>query len=287
DIDNVNFTTFLRAVAFEVSKDPVIDDSKLPGIMEKIAKAMKKDPMAYRDLVISNTDEIKKQDETRKMREVKPGNMVDKDNGMEEVKGQEKYKADSAPKTEYRKGKPEGVKEMGITPKKAPGIKDVMDMPGKEKVLDQLKESLKKSLKEDTHFNYSPGMEVQTPKGTGIVRDIMGGTISVEFPTPDGQPGEVIDYQINVLDKAAQKAAFDKLPDLGTIGQNWLSSQVNEAKPKKDKYSKLREFLKKALKKEAVKFKAGGETIFTNNAEAAAKEAELKKAGVKYTKTSA
>ncbi len=288
-MDNVNFTTFLRAVAFEVSKDPIIDDSELPAIMDKVAKAMKKDPMAYRDLVISNTADIAKQDETLKMREVKPGNMVDKDNGMKEIKGQPKYKADSAPKTEYKKGKPAGVKEMGVTPKKAPGIKDVMDIPGKEKVLDQLKESLKKSLTEDTHYKYTPGKEVETPMGTGIVTDIVGGTITVQLS--NGQPA---DFQINVLDaieaKKQRDSQFGALPDLGKIGQNWLSSQVNEeAKDKKtekkDKYSKLKEYLKKVLKKEAIKFKAGGETIFKNNSEAGSYEMDLKKSGVKYTKT--
>ena len=289
DMDNVNFTTFLRAVAFEVSKDPIIDDSELPAIMEKVAKAMKKDPMAYRDLVISNTADITKQDETRKMREVKPGNMVDKDNGMKEIKGQPKYKADSAPKTEYKKGKPEGAKEMGITPKKAAGIKDVMDMPGKQKVIDQLKESLKKSLTEDTHYKYTLGKEVETPMGTGIVTDIVGGTITVQLDN-----GQAADFQINVLDaieaKKQRDSQFGALPDLGKIGQNWLSSQVNEeAKDKKtekkDKYSKLKEYLKKVLKKEAIKFKAGGETIFKNNSEAGSYEMDLKKSGVKYTKT--
>jgi len=358
DLDNVNFTTFLRAVAFEVSKDPVINDDNLPAIMEKVAKAMKKDPMAYRDLVISNTAEIKKQDETLKMRDVKPGNMIDKDNGMKEIKGQEKYKADSAPKTEYKKGKPEGVKEMGMTPKKAPGIKAVMDMPGKEKIIDQLKEALKKSLTEDTHHNYRPGSEVETPSGFGIVKDVIGGTITVELTN-----GELIDYQVNMLDAIVAKKqrddAFKSLPDLGSSGQKWLSGQVEEGmndpkreefkalvdkydwyhemsdddrkhqaaleinkklkalateigediaielfnakapkdrkikstkdlrEDKKDKYSKLKEYLKKAIKKEAVKFKAGGETIFTSNQEAGSKEAELKKAGVKYTKSNA
>lgn len=348
DLDNVNFTTFLRAVAFEVSKNPVINDDNLPGIMEKVAKAMKKDPMAYRDLVISNVNDIAKQDETRKMREVKPGNMVDKDNGMQEVKGQEKYKADSAPKTEYKKGKPEGVKELGITPKKAKGITKVMDMPGKEKILDQLKESLKKSLTEDTHNTYTPGTEVETPDGKAIVLGVIGGTITVKLAN-----GREADYQINVLDHIANKAQrdqqFNKFPDLGSIGQKWLSSQINEddtnieqaledalkshdwyyrmsddpraydrgddenirisqlmkqlpkevaialynkyspwklqEKKSEDKYSKLKEFLKKSIKKEAVKFKAGGETIFKNSQDATPFEADLKKSGVKYTKT--
>ena len=293
DLDNVNFTTFLRAVAFEVSKDPIVDDNKLPAIMDKVAKAMKKDPMAYRDLVISNTEEIKKQDETLKMKDVKPGNMIDKDNGMKEIKGQEKYKADSAPKTEYKKGKPAGVKEMGITPKKAPGIKDVMDMPGKEKVLDQLKESLKKSLTEDTHHKYTPGKEVDTPDGPGTVVGIMGGTIAVTL-----QNGQEADYQINVLDaieaKKQQDSVFNSMPDLGSIGQKWLSSQVNEdekikkenlAPKKKNKYAKLREFLKKAMKKEAI-YQKKDQTGQTQTIVASSPKSDATLRAQKFTKIS-
>ena len=208
DIDNVNFTTFLRAVAFEVSKDPVIDDTKLPAIMEKIAKAMKKDPMAYRDLVISNTEEIKKQDEILKMREVKPGTMVDKDNGMKEIKGQEKLKAMSAPKSENKKGKPEGVKEMGVKPKTAPGIKQTMDLPGKEKVLETLINTLKKSLTEDTHHKYTKGTEVKTPDGTGIVTGILGGTVTVKLKDNIEK-----DFQINTLDHFEKKAKEEAIAE--------------------------------------------------------------------------
>ena len=208
DIDNVNFTTFLRAVAFEVSKDPAIDDTKLPAIMEKIAKDMKKNPMAYRDLVISNTEEIKKQDEILKMREVKPGNMVDKDNGMKEIKGQEKLKAMSAPKSENKKGKPEGVKEMGVKPKTAPGIKQTMDIPGKEKVLETLINTLKKSLTEDTHHKYTKGTEVKTPDGPGIVTGILGGTITVKLKDNIEK-----DFQINTLDHFDKKAKEEAIAE--------------------------------------------------------------------------
>jgi ribosome modulation factor len=287
DLDNVNFQIFLTALAFEVNQQPGFDDKMLPALMEKIAKNMKKDPNAYRELITTNYAEIEKQDETLKMKEVKPGNMVDKDNGMKEIKGQEKPKATSAPKTENKKGKPKGVKEMGITPKKAAGIKAVMDMPGKEKILDQLKESLKKTLVEDTHYNYSQGKAVETPEGPGMVRSVTGGTITVEL-----EKGELVDYQINILDKMGEKqqvSPWDKLQAQSPKAQSWLKSQTDqlEEKPKKDKYAKLKEFIKKALKKEAIKFKAGGETIFTDNQEAGAKEAELKKAGVKYTKSNA
>jgi hypothetical protein len=286
------------------------------------------------------------------MKEIKSGNMVDKDNGMKEVKGQEKLKSDSAPKTEYKKGKPEGVKEMGVTPKKAPGIKDIMDMPGKEKVLDQLKEALKKSINEDTHYKYSPGMEVETPDGPAQVIGIMGGTITVQLAN-----GQEADYQINVLDaieaKKQQAAQFDSMPDLGSVGQKWLNNQINEDEvsaeaeledalrthdwyymmsddpraydkgedekfrisrlmktvprevavalynkyspwklenesadtTKKDKYSKLKEFLKKALKKEAI-YQKKDQTGQTQTIVASSPKSDATLKAQKFTKIS-
>jgi hypothetical protein len=354
DLDNVNFQIFLKALSFEIGQQENFDDKMLPALMQKIAKKMTKDPMAYRELIIANTVEISKTDEALKMKEVKTDNFVDEANGMKEIKGQEKYKADSAPKSENRKGKPEGVKEMGVTPKKAKGITGVMDMPGKETVLDELKESLKRSLKEDTHYKYNVGMKIDTPKGEGEVKEINGGTLTVEM-----QDGNQMDFQINTIDHIAEKKkeaeekanenfrpgvdlgrSFDKFKsqlsdedafedmmkdydwyaEMSDDSRKWDDQQAMERKLKmlaqnigaetaaqiwnryapqnrkvnakyfsmrEDKYSKLKEYLKKMIKKEAVKFKAGGETMFTSNAEAPSKEAELKKAGVKYIKTSA
>jgi len=311
DLDNINFQTFLKALAFEIGQEPGFDDKMLPSLMEKIAKKMKKDPNAYRELVTTNYAEIAKQDENLKMKEVKPGSMVDKENGMKEIKGQEKYKADSAPKTENRKGKPEGIKEMGITPKKAAGITAVMDMPGKEKVIDQLKEALKRSLKEDSHHKYTPGTKVETPDGSGVIESYLGGTATVKLDS-----GKQKDYQVNTLNhfesKKAEKnenfrpgvdlgGSFDKFKsqlsdedefeklmktydwyaEMSDDSRKWDAQQELEAKlktlaknigadmaaeiwnrhapsnrqvkpnyftMKEDKYSKLKEFLKKALK---------------------------------------
>jgi len=115
-----------------------------------------------------------------------------------------------------------------------------MDLPGKEKVLDQLKEALKKSLTEDTHYKYTPGTEVETPAGHGMVTGIMGGTITVQLDN-----GQEADFQINVLDaieaKKQQAAQFDSMPNLGSVGQKWLSSQVKESMndPKKQEFEDL------------------------------------------------
>lgn len=352
DLDNVNFQTFLKAMAFEIGQEPGFDDKMLPALMEKIAKKMKKDPNAYRELVTSNYAEIAKQDENLKMKEVKPGSMVDKENGMKEIKGQEKYNADSAPKTENRKGKPEGVKEMGITPKKAAGITAVMDMPGKEKVIDQLKEALKKSLKEDSHHKYTPGTKVETPDGSGVIEAYVGGTATVKFSN-----GKEKDYQVNTLNhfenKAAEKnenfrpgvdlgGSFDKFKsqisdedefeklmktydwyaEMSDDSRKWDAQQELETKlkalaknigadtaaeiwnrhapknrqvqasyfmmreEKKDKYSKLKEFLKKAIKKEATRFNVKGKSEYVKDQDASGFEQQLKAAGISgFTKT--
>lgn len=352
DLDNVNFQTFLKALAFEIGQEPGFDDKMLPALMEKIAKKMKKDPNAYRELVTSNYAEIAKQDENLKMKEVKPGSMVDKENGMKEIKGQEKYKADSAPKTENRKGKPEGVKEMGITPKKAAGITAVMDIPGKEKVIDQLKEALKRSLKEDSHHKYTPGTKVETPDGEGVIEAYVGGTATVKFSN-----GKEKDYQVNTLNhfenKKAEKnenfrpgvdlgGSFDKFKsqisdedefeklmktydwyaEMSDDSRKWDAQQELETKlkalaknigadiaaeiwnrhapknrqvqasyfmmreEKKDKYSKLKEFLKKAIKKEATRFNVKGKDTYVKDQDASGFEKELKAAGVSgFTKT--
>jgi len=200
DLDNVNFTTFLRAVAFEVEQNPTMNDSELPALLEKVAKKMKKDPNAYRELVIANYADIAKQDESLKMIPVNGKNHTDKENSMEKIKGQEVAKATPSSKKENKKGKPKGVKEMAITPKKAKGISAVMDMPGKEKVLESIISSIKKTLNEDSHFKYTKGHDVTTPDGPGKVVSITGGTITVKL-----DDGEEKDYQVNILDKAAEE----------------------------------------------------------------------------------
>mgnify|MGYP000334971801 CR=1 FL=1 len=55
----------------------------------------------------------------------------------------------------------------------------------------------------------------------------------------------------------------------------------------KEKKTKIAEGLIMSSAQVSKIFKAAGETIFTNNQEAGSKEAELKKAGVKYTKSNA
>ena len=360
-VDRLNPYTLKLGIAKELEKVKVVDDINYAKALETAAKKLQKDPNAYKDVQFPNAKDVEKHDNNMQMVPVKDKNHVDEKNKMQKPTGQEKVKANTSTSTkENKKGKPKGVKELGTTPKKAPGITKVMDMPGKEKVLSDLKEALKKTLAEDTHHKYNIGTDVHTPEGPGVVIGVLGGTISVQLNN-----GDSADYQINVLDSAEEKAhrdmQFSKMPDIETPGQHWTSQHVSEkdGNPKKDEFTdlvskydwyhemsdddrkhqaaleinkklfdlakeigeeeaikifnslapknrqirtvsdlrevkktnkqdtinKLREYIKKALKKEAVKFKAGGETIFKNSSEASPYEADLKKSGVKYTKT--
>jgi hypothetical protein len=219
----------MKGVQKELESEPIFNNEVLEKVKAKVAMKMKKDPNAYRDLVVTNFKDHKKVDDQNQTIEVKEKNHVDEKNKMQKAKGQQQPKSNtSASKTENKKGKPEGVKEMGITPKKAPGITKVMDMPGKEKVLSQLKESLIKKLNEDTHHKYTPGTEVKTPDGQATVVSVMGGTVTVKLAN-----GQEADYQFNVLDHIANKAQassnpFNKLQAYSPKSQDFLRGQMNE-----------------------------------------------------------
>ena len=61
-----------------------------------------------------------------------------------------------------------------------------------------------------------------------------------------------------------------------------IKEYMDKFKGDKEKMGKLKKALQKM--KEAVKFHAGGEVIFTKDSDAAGYEADLKNAGVKYRK---
>jgi hypothetical protein len=225
-----------------------------------------------------------------------------------------------------------------------------MDMPGKEKVLSQLKESLIKKLNEDTHHKYTPGTEIETPDGQATVVSVMGGTVTVKLAN-----GQEADYQFNVLDHIANKAQassnpFNKLQAYSPKSQDFLRGQMNEddtsveqaleaalkshdwyyrmsddpraydrgddensrisqlmkqlpretaiaiynkyspwklqEKANGDKYSKLKEFLKKSIKKEAMRFTVKGKDTYVADKDTAGFEQNLKSAGItQFTKT--
>jgi hypothetical protein len=61
-------------------------------------------------------------------------------------------------------------------------------------------QNLKEWLQENVTREYHPGMEVQTPDGHGIVKEVKGGTLTVELDDSD-----LKDYQFNVINKLMDK----------------------------------------------------------------------------------
>lgn len=216
-IDRLNVYEFMRAVDYEMSKLKVIDNISYEKVREKVAKKMAKDPLAYRYTQLANSKQIEKDDNRLAMKPVKGDNFVDKDNEMKKIKGHaDEKKNTSTPKTENRKGKPKGVKEMKGSKKKPAGVKDVMKSETKETMINEMLNFFKKkdSIKENDggtgggiggatpqeRTDFYKGHECMTPDGIGIVIDRKGSIVTVEL-----EDGNQKDYTLNVLDAAKEK----------------------------------------------------------------------------------
>jgi hypothetical protein len=193
-IDYLNPYQFKKAMEFEVSKCKDLNQATYIQLRAKVAKRIINDKSAYREFQEFNAKEIAKEDAKRQMIPVKPGNHVAEYNQMTKLKNQVNHKADNAPKTENRKGKPKDVKIM-----KESDFNIFKNLLSKKKV----------KLTEDTHYKYGHGQQVPLPKqdretfgcDTGTIKDIQGGTLYLELEVTDenGQPLEIA-RQTNVID---------------------------------------------------------------------------------------
>jgi hypothetical protein len=203
-IDRLNVYEFKRGVDYEMSKLKVLDNISYEKVREKVAKKMAKDPLAYRYTQLANANQIEKDDKRLSMKPVKGDNFVDKDNEMKKIKGYaDEKKNTSTPKTENKKGKPKGVKEMKGSKKKPAGVKEVMKQESKEKVLNEMTEFFKKKdrLKENTmspahRTDYNKGTQIKTPEGDATVTEVIGSVIYYEL-----EGGIEGSKTLNVLDK--------------------------------------------------------------------------------------
>jgi hypothetical protein len=299
--DNIHPYALKKGIEAELLDGGEITNLAYAKAVEKATKKLTKDPTAYDHLQVSNSEKVKKADAKLGMVPVKEGNFVDKHNGMKKVKGFQDAKANTkASKKENKKGNPKGVKIM------------------KESQVDILKDLLSKKkveLTEDMHPTYGMGQEVPLPEAdvkefksqTGIIKNIVGGTLELEIQR-EGQEPIIINRQTNVIDKAKElaatksqaddKAARDKMwSDWDKRGEKTFGgiadfpSKIDADRQKKTLglVEKLRKALGLDKKKkdvdEATKFKAGGETIFKSDMDAQGFEQDLRKAGVKYTKS--
>jgi len=210
-IDKLNPYRFKRAMYAELGKLGDVDEATYIKVREKVARKMAEDPMAYREEEFINSKDIEKKDAKLKMQPVSKG-FKHEGQSMQKVKGQQNLKAQHAPKTENKKGKPKGVKELTYHAKKAKGIAEIMPETKKEKIVESLFRGLfKKKIKlaEDTHHRFGPGQSVPLPEKdrlafgceSGTIKDIKGGTLYLELEVIDeqGQPLK-ISRQINVIE---------------------------------------------------------------------------------------
>ncbi len=164
-VDRVNPYFLKRGVNKLLSKEEELTNDSYINALNKAAKALEKNPHAYDDEMFANNEDVKKHDEKLEMEDVKKGNLNDKKNEMKKVK----------------------VKKASL----------------KEDALKELTDSLKKkdAINEDVHYKHTVGSEVHTPDGPGVVKEIVGGTLTVEL-----EDGQLKDYQINTIDHHSEKA---------------------------------------------------------------------------------
>jgi hypothetical protein len=133
DIDMVNPYELKKGIRIEM-----VDIEDYEKAMDKAVKKLKKDPMFYTNLIANAKEtkgkraDIPTEIKDKKLNKVSD-KLKDKANEMEVSKkdATKKNANDSLNKKEKASGKPKGVKEMTMTPKKAKGMKS-MDVPGKE-----------------------------------------------------------------------------------------------------------------------------------------------------------
>lgn len=273
-IDIANPYQLKAGVKFELSKMDDMTGNAYQVALDKALKNIAKNKDAYRDLQLANFDEVKKEDETLQMKEVgKKSKNNDKTDSAGFLKKAlvKNEKANVSAKKENVKGKPKGVKEMNQKPKTASGIKQTMEVPGKEQVLSELKSFLQKKsrISEDMHYKYTVGQEVNTPKGVGQVTEIVGGTITVKFGNDSME-----DFQVNVLDK--QPNISHERPNLDVAQSN---EETSTKLSKKDIIKKLKEYFSKNKKVKESKLKRNPRTGHVVSAEDPAGEASARQMG--------
>ena len=269
-VDRVNPYFLKKGVEKMLSKEEELTNDSYINALNKAAKQLHKNPHAFDKEMFANAEDVEKADAKLETQEVKKANHKDKANEM-------------------KKAKVKSLKEAAII---------------------ELKDYLKKkdAINEDSHYKHHIGSEVHTPDGKGKVVEIVGGTLTVEM-----EDGSHKDFQINTIDHFTQKASEEEPVQQSQTDQsvkdmwaNWkgnpfggmvgdpehfkkpldlskLKEYIAKHKDDKDKMGKIKETLKKL--KEAIKFKAGGETIFKSDADSSSYETDLRKAGVKYVKS--
>lgn len=281
--DHVNYHQLMKGMEFELAKAKDITDEALVKAKQTALKNIKKDPNAYRDLIIANVKDVLKKDATLKMQPVKKDNMVDKANGMKVVKKDEKGNVQTTlgKKEKASKGN-KGVKEMTQSPKKVKGVQ-AFETPGKEKVL-ALKEHLMNEfghMQQEVTPEFRVGSRVETKDGrfTGVVTAFDGHIATVKIDSD----GSERDLQPNILKHSSTapkpqvpQVPADHLKNMPGLGSVKEVSKEDKLKAIKEK---LMKFVKKEMEEGAVAQTVSGVTVASgmNTGDVTKKAADLKK----------
>jgi len=237
-VDLVNPYFLKRGVQSILAKEKELTNDSYVNALNKAAKNLISDPNFYDVDMFANADEVEKADVKLQMEPVKKDNFNNKDREMKKIKGHNDAKANTKVTTkENKKGKPKGVEIM------------------KEAVLDELLSSLKKKdlVNEDVHPVYNVGSVIHTPDGEGTIKEIIGSTFTVEM-----KDGTHQDWQVNVIDKATEKAKEKE-------GREVEEAHMSFADAPLDPRYKLNKDGQRALSPDGEEFKVGDEVVAIDN----------------------
>jgi hypothetical protein len=263
-IDHLNYYQVYNGIQYELAKMPEITDETYIAARKKVVDAILKDPDAYKQLQLANFKAVKEMDEDLKMKEVKEDNLVDKPNEMKVVKKDAKANTENTlEKKEKKKAKNgKGIQLMSQTPKKAEGIAQTMEVPGKEKVIalkEHILDEMTKVNPEHEHFNVGARVKKKDNSLVGEITEWDGDTATVK--TDEGQVHHI---QGNVLTKKDVPAPKEEAAQTGTADE-WAkpkahmpADQHKTEENREDKIKALKEKVIKAVKKEIE------ENLYTN-----------------------
>jgi len=252
NFDTVNYTQLIKGMKFELEQMDEITDANMLKAKKIALKKLTKDPMAYRELVVANQKAVAEMDKTLKMKDVTKNDLVDKANGMKVIK---KDAPAVANKSKKFTNKVEKMKQMSQTPKKHKGV-EVMEVPGKEKIV-ALKEAILREFEShDTPEHINAGARVMTKdkKKVGEVEKIEQDTATVKL-----DDGSLEHIQLNVLtmkdvpskEKEVKEASMDDQPN---------KMPMQHVKADDEKYKIVRDSkgkIMKATSSDGVEFQRG------------------------------
>jgi hypothetical protein len=198
--DHVNYYQLTKGTNYELERMDVISDENYVKARNKALDNIKKDPDAYRELIVHNVKDIKERDKDLQMVPVEKNNLVDKANAMKATQKDAKANTQTTlgKQESAKKGGIKKVKHMTMAPKRSKGV-EYFETPGKEKVI-ALKEHLLKEFDESTKEteNLTIGQRVMKNDGSkvGIITDLDTGTLTATVKWDDG---EIEHVQTNVL----------------------------------------------------------------------------------------